>query len=109
MNTTERDHRKPDASDDMIRVVHLCLEKARMSFERAAKAIAKSWQAIEQSRALLASSVNVYPPEAGMPSPAPQAIIITSSTAFVSQPVLDRADEEVRRAELEYVAGRFLA
>ena len=107
MSTAERDHRTgPDPSDGIIRAAGLRLEKTRMSLARAEKAIAKSYQAIEQSRALLASSVGVYPPAAGMPRPAPQAIILSSSTQFVSQPVLDRADEEIRRAELEY--GRAL-
>ena len=58
-------------------------------------------QVIGQSRALLAGSVGVYSPRARMPSPAPQSIIISSPTPFVSQPVLVRADEELRRAELE--------
>ncbi|KLK89616.1 hypothetical protein AA309_30420 [Microvirga vignae] len=52
MSTAERDHRtRPDPSDGTILAVHLCLEKTRMSLERTEKAIAKSYQAIEQSRA----------------------------------------------------------
>jgi hypothetical protein len=31
----------------------------------------------------------------------PHAIAVSSSTRFVSQPVLDRADDELRHAELE--------
>jgi hypothetical protein len=35
------------------------------------------------------------------PGPVPHAIAVSSSTRFVSQPVLDRADDELRHAELE--------
>ncbi|PVE20991.1 hypothetical protein DC522_29140 [Microvirga sp. KLBC 81] len=107
MSTAEHDHRTgPDPSDGMIRAAGLRLEKTRMSLERAEKAIARSYQAIERSRELLVGTLGVYPSGAGMPAPAPQTIIIRASTPFVSQPVLDRADEEFRRAELEY--GRAL-
>jgi hypothetical protein len=73
---------------------------------RAKKAIADSLRAIGQSREPLVGSITVHPTRVRMPTHAPQAITIGSSISFVSRLALDRADEELRHAELEY--GRAL-
>ena len=107
MSTADIDHRtRPDNANGRIRAARLRLEQTRMSLERAEKVIADSHRVIEQSRALLVGSVSAHLRRAGVPAPAPQPIITRSSTPFVSQPALDRADEELCHAELEY--GRAL-